>query len=492
MKKIIILSALFLFFTFQVFPCFTVVVGKKASYNGAVLFGHNEDDMGNGILRLWKFERKNYNEEFTLLNGDKEYIGRAASLLWIELKGQKVADTFLNEYGVALASDACPSKLKKGDGIIYFLRRLVAEKARTAREGVQIAGALIEKHGYPEGRTLIIVDPNEGWFLHILGGKHWLAWRVPDDAVATIPNFYTLKEVNLEDRKNFMASEDIVKLAIEKGLYDPKKDGKFDFARVFSSKFSYEHPRNINRQWRALELLSGKKWPRKSGLPPYFKPDHKIKPQDIFRVLRDHYEGTDLDLTHGYRDGSPYRMNTRPICTYTTQYSFVMELRPGIPIEIGGLIWFAPTRPDSTPYIPLYFGISKFKEEYIGPRASTTHDEIKERHFNPSPSIELKRKYFFFHAFRILSDYLNTDRNYLRRIDEVRKSINTLEKEYFALKPYVEKTALEIYRVKGDKEAKGFITSYVWGAMERARINTLCLIRKFSRSQVNKKGKGKE
>ncbi len=486
MRKFLVLLVLaFSLFSFRCpCNCFSIVVGKKASYNGAVLFGHNEDDLGDDILRLWKIPEKRYNEEFKLLNGGKERAGESFSLVWIELKKQKVADTFLNQYGVGVASDACPSKIKGSKkGIIYFLRRLVAERAKSAREGVKIAGQLIEKHEYPQGRTLIIVDPNEGWLLHVIGGKHWLAWRVPDDAVATIPNFYTLKNLDIKNNKNVLSSEDIKKFARSEGLYNFSRDGKFNFAKVFSAEEAYKSEYNVNRQWRAIELLSGRKWPRKVGLPPYFKPSRKLSPQDLFRVLRDHYEGTELDLSNGYRNGSPNMSRKRPICYKTTKYSFVMELRSKLPGDIGNLIWFSPSRPDESPYIPIYFGIKQFKDPGMD-NIPKVHSEILRRHFYPPPILRLKLSELFYYPFRVLAS--SVELNYIKRISLVRTKWDEVEHSFFSLQPYVENTAINIYRGKGEKEADNFLTDYVLGIMERVRLEAIRLIKYLSSFEEDK------
>lgn len=488
MKKLITISLRISFIfiiVLSLYPCFSIVVGKDASYNGAVLFAHNEDDSGNDILRLWKVEARTYNEEFPLLYGGKERTAKAYSFLWIELKNQLVADTYVNEYGVAVASDACPSKIEtKEEGIIYFLRRLVIERAKTAREGILIAGELIKKHGYPGGRTLIIVDPKEGWFLHILGGKHWLAWRVPDDAVATIPNFYTLKRVDLIDTSRFLASEDIIRLAIKKGLYNPERDGEFDFAKVFSNEFAYSTSRNVYRQWRAMELLSGKKYPRKPGLPHYFKSPKKISPNDLFRVLRDHYEGTDLYKVKNPERFSPHRMKARTICTYTTKYSFVLELRRKLPSSIGILMWFSPSRPGESPYIPIYFGVKNFGDEFVD-REPQTHAEVLARHFNLSLNEILGIGNFFFYPFRALTD--EVEKHYLEKISKVRNEWRKLEDYYWSVRPYVEESALKIYKEEGKEKAEEYLTNFVTGAMYMARRRALHLISSISRSEVNKK-----
>ena len=142
-----------------------------------------------------------------------------------------------NEWGVAVTSDNCPSREDKPEltdgGIGYMLRRLVAQRARSAREGVLLAGRLVERFGYVDsGRTYVIGDPNEAWLCCVVNGKHWLAQRVPDGHVAMVANTYSIRQVSLDDKANVLACKDIVEYAEARGWYDPQRDGAFDFAAV--------------------------------------------------------------------------------------------------------------------------------------------------------------------------------------------------------------------------------------------------------------------
>ncbi|MBE0664247.1 MAG: C69 family dipeptidase, partial [Candidatus Aminicenantes bacterium] len=128
-----------------------------------------------------------------------------------------------------MTSNACLSREDKPElfsgGIGFNLRRLVAERAHTAREGVRIAGELISQHGYnSSGRTYIIADAREGWLLHAVNGRHWVAKRVPDNEVAVIANRYTITAVDLKDRENFQGAADIIEYAVVRGWFNPQKD----------------------------------------------------------------------------------------------------------------------------------------------------------------------------------------------------------------------------------------------------------------------------
>ena len=149
--------------------------------------------------------------------------------IWCEFPGMEVSDVLMNQFGVSIASNGCPSREDKGEftgeGVLYEVRMAVAKYARTAREAVSVIGSMVETFGYKgSGRSYIVADPSEGWVVSVVKGKHWVAQRVPDDKVMTIPNYYVIQDIDLDDEVNFAGSEDIVEYAISRGWYDPEKD----------------------------------------------------------------------------------------------------------------------------------------------------------------------------------------------------------------------------------------------------------------------------
>lgn len=260
--------------------CFTIIVGKNASVDGSVIVAHNEDDYGKQIVNLYRTKQKFHevNERIIFENGGViNQIEKTNGFIWIELPGMQVADGFINDKGVVVASNGCPSREDKPDstdgGILYWLRRIIAERANNAKDGVKIAGSLIDKYGYvSQGRTYTIADKNEAWVLSAVYGKHWVAQRVPDDQIAVIPNFYTIRNINLNDTVNFLGSSDIVNYAIKRGWYIPNDEKDFDFAETYTSLTSINHPGNINRIWRGINLLSKNEYKIDQKFPFSFKP----------------------------------------------------------------------------------------------------------------------------------------------------------------------------------------------------------------------------
>ena len=250
--------------------CSAIIVGKKASTTGLVLFGHNEDDSGYNVMVQHKVPRATH-KPGELLTFEPEcakipQVPETWSYLWSETRASWKAafsDVFVNEWGVAIASDSCSNsredqpELTEG-GIGYALGHLIAQRARTAREGVEIAADLVQKYGYvASGRAYEIVDKDEGWVFQVVKGKHYVAKRVPDDEVMFIPNWYTIHSVDLEDKENYVASPDLITYAIQRGWYSPAKMGDysdFDFAAAYQDP-AQNQAGNMVRHKNALRLI---------------------------------------------------------------------------------------------------------------------------------------------------------------------------------------------------------------------------------------------
>jgi dipeptidase len=371
--------------------CFTVLVGKNASADGTVMVAHNEDDRGEIIVNVRKIRARDGGAPRKVALGygaTHETDGKAAGFLWIEATTQEFADSFINEHGVVITSDSCPSRVTAEDttdgGIGWMLRRLVAEQATSARDGVRLAGALVEKYGYrASGRTYSIADRTEAWMMSILRGRRWVAQRVPDDEVAIIPNHFTIRAVDLSDPDRFMGSPDIVDYAVKNGWYDAAKDGPFDFKKAFERPANRDLAAdgNVLRHWRGLTLVTGRGWELKHDYPFSVKPSRKMTGDALRAILRDHYEGTEYDATDGYKTGTPNATKFRTICTASTINSFVVSLRAKGHEPLAVSLWLAFGKPDTTVFLPLYYGIENMpRGAGVGP--DMADDEVlRQQHF---------------------------------------------------------------------------------------------------------------
>jgi dipeptidase len=429
--------------------CYAVVVGKDASEDSAVLLGHNEQNFGERYLNFRKVPRIQHNagEMIKLQSGAEiPQVKESYAFLWSENPGIAYSDGYLNEWGVAVVSDGCPDRaeelqqleargqLVKG-GIGYLLRRLIAERAKTAREGVQVAGLLISQVGYPSSRTLVIADSKEAWLLSMSRGKQWVAQRVPDDAVVLLPNVYVIDKVNLKDKSGFLGSPDLIEFAIQKGWYNPAGGEEFDFSEAYGQP---QKPIMDERQWRGQCLVTEKdieKQPDRK-LPFSVRPARKLSVKDVISILRFHGEGS--------------------LCNNATQEAAVFQLRSNMPVDIGCIYWRCTAEPCSSILTPWYCGVTETPKEYY--KAVDLEENLTlEYHFSESPD---KFKPDTGHAwwiFRVLQDKVNAD--YRSRIGIVRAECDKFEAKVFAAQPKIENRAMELYR--SDKfAAKRYLTDY--------------------------------
>lgn len=422
--------------------CFSIVVGKGASVDGCVLVGHNENDEAPEIVNHHKVPRRMYpaGAMVKLRNGGSlEQVPQTWSYIWSEMPGQLFSDSYINEWGVTVASDKCPSREDQAEiaegGIGSMLRRFVAERAKTAREGVLLAGSLVERFGYVDsGRTYIIADPNEGWLFCVINGKHWLARRVPDNEVAMVANTYTIRSVDLGDDRNFLASKNIVEYAKSRGWYDPIANGPFDFAAVYASPKAASDSDNIGRQWSGLKCVTSEPLEPGPRLPFSVVPRQKLSVTDMMRVLR-HDKESEPDSS---ARTSPFIC---ALCSGTTQTSFVAQLRKIAPADIGLVYWVSLSSPRTSFYVPFHFGISDFPAGWRLASERPTGEDYARRvqaPFTPNP----QEAFWVYSNFRDKADNAGP-----AMVARVKARAEGLERAAVAMQPFIEETARKLYEI---------------------------------------------
>lgn len=346
--------------------CFGIIAGKLATADGSVLMGHNEDDGGEQMLNIYVAGQRKGTSKF----------------LWAEFPGLEVADALMNEHGVCVASDNCPSREDREDfsdgGILHRLRLDVAKYARSAREAVKIIGRDVERYGYrSSGRSYVVADSKEGWLVALVQGRHWVAQRVPDDKVMTIPNYYVIDKINLSDTLNFLGSQDIISYAIERGWYNPEKDGVFSFRKAYAALRNFKSSSNTNRHSQVLAFLSKGTYNYDvNDIGLAITPAHKLNMQDIIDALSLH--------------GKP-ESNTgeKPlVCNDNTVLATVFQLRDWMPRSIGCVMWTCPGRPCSELFVPWYMGMTQPPKGWT---RFSDWTEAEQKHF--SDSKDLRKNY---------------------------------------------------------------------------------------------------
>lgn len=319
----------------------------------------------------------------------------------------------MNQYQLIIAettwggrSELLPGK--DAVGIDYgSLIYVTLQRAKTAREAIEIIVSLANEYGYvSEGETFSIADTKEAWVMDIVGkgpdskGIVWVARRIPDGYICAHANQARITRFPLNDKENCLYAPDVISFAREKGWFEGR-DEDFSFRDAFNP-LDFSGARACDaRAWSAFNILgdgtftymeAGREVSRpasdwvdyamgydlKGEMPLFIKPSRKIGAKDVADVMRDHYEGTPMDMTTDIGAGGnalPYRwrpmsfewegetyINERAIATQQTGFWFVAQSRGYLPDEVGALIWFGCDDAATSYLTPIYVNTKSVPE----------------------------------------------------------------------------------------------------------------------------------
>lgn len=436
--------------------CSTLVIGKDVSKTGNIILAHNEDNGG----RL--FNQQHYVPPAKHKPGEVIKFEKTAATLpqvpetlgfyWDETfvpDGASFADGFFNDAGVAIVTNWCGEILDadvmpvKDGGIGYGIRRLVAERAHSAREAVQIATELLKNFGYfHEGRTYTFADANEAWQLAIHQGNSWAARKIDDNEVVYIPNAFSMDKVNLRDKARWMIEPGQVERANRDGRHDPK-DPIFNWRKIVA-KESVRHERwNANRNVLAWKFITGVEMNDPERFPYSVVPKRKFGVEDAMALLRLHesYIGEEQPFYHSASEG---------ICRTTSHDSIVYNLTKDPTLTEA---YKTLGRPCESIYVPIYPLAGPAKGTSFLDWATSTKE-----HFAGTPAMFDFRAEFTPHSVFSTGtnaiDYLRGDeiakRSALIKKEEARfiKERAAVTKKAAAMKPEARRAFLHEYNEK--------------------------------------------
>ena len=327
----------------------------------------------------------------------------------------QVAQTFqtmgnMNQHQLIIAETTWGGREEQvnEDGVMDYgsLIYVTLQRARTAREAISTIVELANNYGYPsEGETFSIADTEEAWIMDLVGkGKEkgivWVARRVPDGYICAHANQCRITRFPLDDPQNCLYAPDVIDFARRQGWYEGK-DEDFSFRDAYNP-LDFSGARACDaRAWSAFNILcDGTFTYEQNGalvsapasdwleyamghelsgeMPLFVKPSRKISAKDVADVMRDHFEGTPMDMRTDAGAGGnacPYRwrpmgfevdgvsyVNERAIATQQTGFWFVAQARGFLPDEVGALLWFG-TDDAATSYLtPCYVNSTKVPE----------------------------------------------------------------------------------------------------------------------------------
>ncbi|MBA4311103.1 MAG: dipeptidase [Chlorobiaceae bacterium] len=472
MRKIfLVLFTLITFFSFAN-TCTNILVTKGASKDGSTMVSYSADSF-TFYGELYHFPAAVYadNAMVDIYEWDTgKFLGRI----------KQARETYnvvgnMNEHQVVIGETTFGGReeLHNSKGVIDYgsLIYLGLQRSKTAREAIKIMTDLVNEYGYySEGESFSIADPNEAWILEMIGhgngnkGALWVALRIPDGYIAAHANHARIRTFPLNDPNNCLYASDLISFAKERGWFHGK-DNEFSFSDTYAPlefggvRFCdgrvWSIFRRVNKD--AEKYISYLKAENIDQMPVWIKPEKKLSVHDVMELMRDHFEGTEFDMTKGVAAGpygSPYRwrpltwsydgqqyFNERPISTPQTGFSFIGQCRSFLPNEVGGVFWFGLDDTYMTVYTPMYTSISSVPYNYAKGRGSLGQFSWESA----------------FWVFNSVSNFAYP--KYSLIIDDIRDVQSELEGSFLANQEMVEKTALALLK-SSRGEAISYLTKY--------------------------------
>lgn len=453
--------------------CTNFIVGKKASADGSVIVSYSADSYGMfGWLYHYPAATHPDGAMRDIHDWDTgKYLGQIK-----EAKQTYNVVGNMNEYQVTIGETTFGGRPELVDttGIMDYgsLIYVALQRSRTAKEAIKVMTDLVKEYGYySSGESFSIADPNEAWIMEMIGkgpgikGAVWVAVRIPDDCIAAHANQSRIHKFNLNDKDNCLYSPDVISFAREKG-YFTGKNSDFSFADAYCP-LDFSGLRFCEaRVWSFYNMFSkttGDAYlpyilgESKEPMPLYIKADSKFSVRDVQRAMRDHYEGTPLDITKDLGAGpfeTPYRLspltfkvdgveyfNERPISTQQSAFSFVAQMRANLPDPVGGVLWFGLDDANMTVFTPVYCCTDRIPVPY----AEGNGDCIT---FSWDSA---------FWIYNWVADMIRP--RYSLMIDDMRAVQKELEDTFESAQSGIESSALKLYQESPEK-AKDFLTNY--------------------------------
>ncbi|MEE0235382.1 MAG: C69 family dipeptidase [Bacteroidales bacterium] len=391
--------------------CTNVLVTKGASTDGSNMVSYAADshqlygELYYAPAGVWKAgDMRQINEWDT----DK-YLGLIPQ---VGRTYQRVGN--MNEHQLIIAETTYGGRpeLEDPKGVMDYgsLIYVALERAKTAREAIDIIVDLANTYGYySSGESFSLADKDEVWVMDLIGkgpdnkGIVWVARRVPDGYICAHANQARISTFPLNDPENCIYAPDVITFAREKGYFSGE-DKDFSFCDAYAP-LDFSGMRGCEaRAWSAFNILCDGKftyldengnevtadaydyidyamgWDKTKRFPLFVKPSRKISVKNVADVMRDHYEGTPMDMTVDAGAGGnalPYRwrpmgfeyegkkyVNERAIATQQTGFWFVGQSRGWLPDEIGGVNWFGCDDAATSYLTPIYTSTYEVPESF--------------------------------------------------------------------------------------------------------------------------------
>ena len=365
--------------------CTTIIIGQEQTADGSMIVARSED---------WDaMEAKNYEIFEGTDNGPREFVAKDSPFR-CELPEKALGYSALSPYNLhghwgsagfntAGVGMSATESIFSNDEVLKhdpLVENGVAENSvfnitlpyvRTAREGVERLGMLIEKYGIAEGFGIGFVDSKEIWYLETACGHRWLACRMPKDQYFVTGNQSRFRTYDPNDKENYLASADLIEFAEKHGLYNPAQ-GAFDFHEAYARDIKLDTTYNYPRVWGLQQFFSPeiKNDVTKNTFPVFAKAAHKVTLTELRTAFRFHYDNTEHDPYLNSNPKEPYR----PVSIFRTTQTHLLQVRPELPQAIGCVNYVAMGMADLGVFLPLYQGITSYPEAYTKGNGESSDD----------------------------------------------------------------------------------------------------------------------
>ncbi|MEG1414688.1 MAG: C69 family dipeptidase [Mucinivorans sp.] len=475
MKKILLFFAIGLTIFQTADACTNIMVTRGASKTGSTMISYTADSHTT-YGELYFMPAANYPAGAMRVIRDRD-SGR--------LLGQipQVAHTYsvvgsMNEHQLLIGESTWGGReeLVDSTGVIDYgsLMCLALQRCRTARQAVEFMGAIVAEYGYASsGESISIADGREVWYMEIIGkgvkmvqdkktkqstniykGAVWVALRVPDGMISAHANHARITTFAQNDPENCLFDKNMIDFARQKG-YFTGEDKDFDFSAAFNP-IDFGAARGCEaRVWsmfrRACTDGSMEKYEDyalghnlSNRMPLWIKPTEKLDVKAVAALMRDHYEGTKMDMTRDLGAGSfglPYRwrpmefesngvkyINERAISTQQTGWWYVGESRSWLPDVVGGVLWFGVDDTATSPLTPIYSTSTRVPECLAEGNGSMTRYSSTSMFW-----IQQRVTNFTYSRYNVI-------------FKDVKRSMDRWENGCYAAQKYVDAAAMELMR----------------------------------------------
>ena len=373
--------------------CTTILVGKNASYDGSTIVARTEDSQ-NGVFTPKKLivvkpedQPRHYKSvlstfEINLPDNPVRYTAVPDAIPKDGIWGE----AGINVYNVAMSETetiTTNSRVLGADPLVESgigeedMLTLVLPYVKTAREGVLRLGKILEEYGTYESNGIAISDVNEIWWLETIGGHHWMARRVPDDAYVTNPNQLGSDCFEFGNPDEFLCDPDLEHFVTEHHLILDQEGKGFNPRYAFGSQKDKDRHYNTPRAWAIQRFLNTEidQDPRSFEIPWCQKPYRKVTIEDVKYVLSNHYQDTIYD-PYGPEGDQVSQRTFRTIGINRTSQTAILQLRPNKPQETTGIQWISY---GSMPYntaVPFFTQVDTTPDYFANTTAKVTTDSF--------------------------------------------------------------------------------------------------------------------